>query len=68
METWGTVVVFELVSERHHEQILWAANAQRLAALAGEQPLRARLADVLVRLAARLDQAAPTGAGCPASA
>ena len=58
MDNWNPTVVYQMAIERHNEDMARGEAARQLADLPQRQSVRARLANALVALAARLDPAA----------
>jgi len=55
MEHWDASIVYDLTMTLHRERVARGVAAQSLAATQPALPVRARLADALAALAARLD-------------
>jgi hypothetical protein len=54
MDIWNSSVVYQLTTERHHEDIRRGEASQLQSARLGAQTVRSQLAQSLVALAARL--------------
>jgi hypothetical protein len=70
---WGTTVTYQLAIERHRADLAQGEAMRQLADLPQRSSLRARLANALVSLAARLDpiaaasrQSTPATSAAPA--
>lgn len=57
MDNWAPTVVYQLALDRYNEDLARGTASQQLQRALGIRPLRARLANALVALAARLDAA-----------